>query len=289
MIIRLYQLLSYNIYMSESLKPEQTIQIDDTPENIFFFDAIHNSSAIVIEKENSTTKIIRTTESEIYVGNSGDLILRRFKDPVELSGIVQSTNSFEELLLSIDNWTCGSVSRKHAKAISMDLNRKLNREVTYLTCGTYVCSQIPPYELRNPGAVRYATVDDIDSILAVAKVDKDFASFTPHRLEEFISQNFIVCAFDAAGKPTTIVSAEAVTPKYVMNMYYTPEEHRGKSYATDGHYLLLKQIVQSGRSGVTSIADANIASIKTSTKLGYQKIEGDEEYFIIGNPPYRVS
>ncbi len=258
--------------------------IKDTPENIYFIDLLMNLDTQVVEHNGVT--IVKTSESELYT-QDGNLIFRTYKDSEEPTGFVNDPDTFLDLLLTIDGWTCCSVDAKYSRLLGKKVQNLLNRVIRYHSCKTYVLDRIPNYNFRNPQIVRLARTDDIDLINNTAKNDEEFASYTPYRLREFISQGLVVISV-VNGAIVSIASAEAITPKYVETMSYTKEGFRGRGFATDERYLLIKSIISSGKTAVTSIADSNIGSLKVTRKFGYRSI-GKDEYFIIGNPPYKTA
>lgn len=255
--------------------------LEDSPENILILDALKHPEAKAHQEGNKTT--VETPESILYAAK-GNFVLRRNKDSEELFGIVSSVDTIATLLTEINGWTCCSVAEEYSEELGAKFAKDLNREVTYLPCKTYTCENLPEYELQNPEIVRLATMGDVRNIITAGEKDEDFAGFTPQRLEHFIQKGLVAIA-EEEGKIVAIVSAEAITNKHVMFMYYTNPEYRKKGLTSDGHFLVLQSAIKNGLRGITSIADSNEASIRASTKFGYEPV-ANESYFIIGNPPY---
>ncbi len=258
-------------------------QVPDAPENTFIVDALSNSEAKIIIEEGGLS-IIRTPESTLYE-QGGNILLQRDKDPEELAGLVVSEDGFLNLLFDVSGWTCCSVGQIQARSLGVKIGKRLEREIKYHPCQTYTCSFLPAYSLQNPDSVRLATLDDLGKIKEAAIQDSDLASFTAYRLETFIKQELLAIA-TRRDEVVAIVSAEAITPKYIKIMYYTKTVHRGQGLASDGHYLVLKSILGIGKTAVTSISDSNPASIRASTRFGYKPVS-KQSYFIIGDPPYQ--
>jgi len=273
---------------SKDLLKEHNIPIpNDTPLTLTTLSILNRADRV--ETRPNGIKVVVTKKGDRVFYYDKNYILQTAKSPDEPNGIVSDVDKFVRLLLNVKGWTCCSVDADICKEIGQQIGETLSREIKYLPTTTYVCNNPVDmdYNIRNNGIIRYATRDDIPLILKQQKVDQEFSGFVPTELETYIEQNFVVIAV-INDKIISISSVEELTNKYAMTMLYTDPRFRGKGFATDGKFLLLKQLLKLKKIPVTSIADDNEPSIKVNLKFGY-KPYARESYFIIGKPPYGLN